>query len=42
MLFLQLLWMILIPTTDKRLDEENMPRLNPKRQKVGDTIMSDG
>ena len=32
----------IIPATDKRLDEENMARLKPKMQKVGDTIMSDG
>ena len=32
----------IIPVTDKRLDEENMTSLNPKMQKVGVTIMSDG
>jgi hypothetical protein len=32
----------IILTTDKRLDEENMARLNSKMQKVGGTIMSDG
>ncbi len=32
----------IIPVTDKRLDEENMPRLKSKMQKVGGTIMSDG
>ena len=31
-----------IPTTDKRLNEENIGRLKPKMQKVGGTIMSDG
>jgi hypothetical protein len=31
-----------IPSTDKRLDEENMARMKSKMQKVGGTIMSDG
>jgi hypothetical protein len=32
----------IIPTTNKRLDEEKMGSLKSKMQKVGDTIMSDG
>jgi hypothetical protein len=32
----------IIPSTDKRLDEEGMSRLKPRMQKVGGTLMSDG
>ncbi len=32
----------IIPTTDKRLDEEGMSRLKPRIKKVGGTLMSDG
>jgi hypothetical protein len=32
----------IIPETDKRLDEEDMSRLNPRMKKVGGTLMSDG
>ena len=32
----------IMPTTDKRLDEEDMSRLKPRMKKVGGTLMSDG
>ncbi len=32
----------IIPTTDKRLDEEGMSRLKSRMKKVGGTLMSDG
>ena len=32
----------IILVTDKRVDEENMARVKPKMQTVGDTIMSEG
>jgi hypothetical protein len=32
----------IIPTTDKRLDEEDMSSLKPRMKEVGGTLISDG